>query len=1637
LREAAPTVGGAAGGIGVAGAVEGTELGARAGLPGAIAGGLAGAFGGGYLVSKGQDWVMDKLGLKGGTNAVTSAFNPTQEQADIAQHPYASTAGALLDTLLSFGTGAGQTLPKTTRLLGAGIMGASEAGQEAYNGEGFDPTKIALSAGTGAIAPVPREWLTGAVGAASGAAARFKGTGTGAIQNPVQTEPGTAGRPDIGGSEATDAGKDDLEVANDLTTTAPGIAAENAPTPQVSGAGNPVGAPMVARTAARPNDPSRNYGKGAPAQAQGVQTQPSQPGFNTSAIDPGVQAALGGEPAAEAGAPQPPIKTGIQPSSPASPSGMYEDEHGQWQPHTDAQNETGSPPAPTARDTRNTAIQAGLQGQPKPAATPALHPAVQEIVDTPFVQQATEMASKRPIVTTQMPSGANSSKDINGPVYVDPRIPEPYRPFLAVHETVEQLLQAQGMKYLDAHRVATAAEHAAVVRAGIPWDAYTHVMDGFLSATEGEKSGQLPPDLHVNPETADETTAAGHHLGKDAVLQHLINPPDTTGVTAPVTPAKPIDPRTQKLLDSAVAFARANAPDTVEHMQNLPIDQQIAIARQIQRKTRGMRGARPTVNGVSAASNVQAEGKQGALDAIKQAVAANPPDKPGVIPVSVPDKQALIARLTKITDAATAANGGADPLQGYKPRVKPPEWQILNAARRAIAKPTPGNIQAYITAEKLLTAGGPGAARDVQDTGRIANDIAAKGIVPEVEGIAEQGRPEFTPFDNADQSESKVYEDQQNGMREWLNGLSASEYARLSTLHPELPTDVEATQDPAVLHRELQEDLAGTPHDLVHPDETPGQPTEVFGGHSREVQEPPIGESEGAASEAITRPPTAEEQARYGGALTPEQLATYKASKANKTSGPAPVPGKAEPVMDAAARFLKDKSGAVTSKLLPYLYPKSRNPIADSAAKDLSHQFDINEGVIRNMDAKLGANFAAGHPQLTSPEWIDAYRKLQDGSAMTPKQQAVLDQYYKPLVGEQDRLYSLAQKAGVPNLPDPTKAWKTPYVPRIELPEAQQPTNDMPWRRGFSDMASALQSRDFFVLDDQAGTRFVFKMNDDGDAVVMRNKKATILKNLPPTFDGELGDTVNLKNAGKNATFKVDHATTPEITAATGIQYAEHPLIARAAAIRGIRAALIRKDMLDRIQSNSTVKAFSTTDKEKADTLGYKPTFLPELSKNGSRTVYYDPRLQQLFDDYNRPGINDDAIEGIRQFAQNMAKPLYLLSPTFHVMNVAANHFVGTAGLMARATSAGKLTELAKSYLPDLYTAYKDVLSQGPIQREMRQAGGRPMYASQVFDHGVIGDMMQSAGMQIAQKPGPWVSFAKATGIPIDQWGHNLMRGSNKIMWAGNDILLTSMYQTAKRLGMSPEEAAEAAHTYIGAYRSDNPKFLGSRALQKIVNEPAFSWFGPYHQDLWNTLGSMYKNVVQPGNPADQREGIAAVAALGLLTYGLYPYLIDPFAKWVTGNKDATFGRRGLSALADIPRGLGAGEPNAYSNLGGNVFTPSIPANVFWEAKSNMDWKGQHILTPGAPAITQAAEGVDYGARSLVPPYSQAAGLARQQGVSVGSVLKKMAESAVGLKEPSIAGAKYQQQQPKHNEAELKLRERHPEGFIEKALNGL
>lgn len=789
IREAAPTTGavvaGSAAGQAANAALAGTELGARAGPWGALAGGAAGALGGGFLASMGQDWVLDKLGLRNASGTLTSAFNPQQEQADMQQHPYATEIGGLLDTLLSLGTGSGQAVPNLVRLGSAAITGLGETGQELYNNGSVDPTKVLLAAGAGAAAPVPRDWVESIGGRAAGAVSRLKGTGTGAIQSAVATGAGTPGRPDLAGNDAQGATKDDLENANDLTLTSRGVAAENPPAPEVQGAGNPVGAPMVARTAARPADPQRNYGKSAPQQAKGIETAPSQPNISVGDTDPTITAAL-----TQAGPPSP-AETGM-----------------------------GAPGAAAAA-----AGQAG--------AAPIDYNEI-----PPFLQRNTPPAPETPAAGAAAP------------------------------ET---------------------------------------------------PAAQPVPQAEVTPAPT-------------------VEPPPAQQVTAPVTLEQKLAALPKPVKKAMQFLVQNNMMDRAQALLDADPDKQLEVARAMERGLRTAQGRRPTVNGMVANTPALAAKRQGALDAISKAVKAYPNDKPGVIPLAVNDKQALIGRLTKMVDAATAANGGQDPLAAYKPRVKPPEWQVLNLAKRVIAKPTPKNISDFITNEKLLGAGG---AADVQGTTRVEADIAKKGAVPE--GAQEPQnieRETFDPIEPVAAGKDNSYVDAQNELRGWINDLPNKDYTTLAENY-DLHNELTEPADPEQLMADMKETLKSGQRGLVEPHETPGVP--LVEGQQRVAGAAPA-ESEGAASAGRSLKGTPEFEklaAQYASApdagtkkwwsdkadellkntsgagvpLTPQNVKALMVGPAKGTTDSAPLvkrifsPASVSDTAKAAAALIREKSG--------------------------------------------------------------------------------------------------------------------------------------------------------------------------------------------------------------------------------------------------------------------------------------------------------------------------------------------------------------------------------------------------------------------------------------------------------------------------------------------------------------------------------------------------------------------------------------------------------------------------------------------------------------------------------------------------------------------------------------------------------
>lgn len=117
------------------------------------------------------------------------------------------------------------------------------------------------------------------------------------------------------------------------------------------------------------------------------------------------------------------------------------------------------------------------------------HPAVQAVLEQPAQEDFTHHIP--------LTGGSN----VSGTTYYgDKSLPTSLRPFVMVHERVEKAVRSGlGLKYPEAHKLATAAEKMAVEHAGHNWAAYKKAVDGPVRRDENEPQADVPPDLDHGP----------------------------------------------------------------------------------------------------------------------------------------------------------------------------------------------------------------------------------------------------------------------------------------------------------------------------------------------------------------------------------------------------------------------------------------------------------------------------------------------------------------------------------------------------------------------------------------------------------------------------------------------------------------------------------------------------------------------------------------------------------------------------------------------------------------------------------------------------------------------------------------------------------------------------------------------------------------------------------------------------------------------------------------------------------------------------------------------------------------------------------------------------------------------------------
>lgn len=527
-----------------------------------IPAGLGAGFIASGVVGKIQDWLRDQYG------PTTGPLSKEYEVAAAEQHPLAYQAGRVAPIAAGMAPGTG--IMAGQRAISGALLGGADVVQQAItkSPSNIDWTEAGVQGAAGALLPNARPWASGRPDLETLAPGVGQegptpsGTQSGAS---VPKTSAQAGETPVGKQASSDGLAEQQaqgqQSAPFNTSPAKGVAAEQPPTtklPQVD-TNTPTAAATI--SVVQSNRQGLKPGVGAGKEGPGIVGAQST-AVDTQAIPQDVAAAIA--PASQNVSAATPTSI-VQPKNPsAQPAGPVAgpDIIPTSRPVPPPQIQTSTPPVPTPPETG--LADATVPPQPTPPPTPVgptptgLEGQVTNAQQ--LIEHAFNTAVNRPIVRQPMPSIANSSKDLTGPVVVDPKIPDDYVQPLAVHETVEQELMSRGMPYAQAHAIATGAERDVAERTlGLNWDKYSSDIAKLAPEIEGQKVNPATwqkLDLHEDP-----MAAIGHHTDKD-IMGDLRQDEATPGLEQgqPVVSTEPAPGGNEPNYDEIPDFLKRQPP---------------------------------------------------------------------------------------------------------------------------------------------------------------------------------------------------------------------------------------------------------------------------------------------------------------------------------------------------------------------------------------------------------------------------------------------------------------------------------------------------------------------------------------------------------------------------------------------------------------------------------------------------------------------------------------------------------------------------------------------------------------------------------------------------------------------------------------------------------------------------------------------------------------------------------------------------------------------------------------------------------------------------------------------------------------------------------------------------------------------
>lgn len=701
---------------------------------------------------------------------------------------------------------------------------------------------------------------------------------------------------------------------------------------------------------------------------------------------------------------------------------------------------------------------------------------------------------------------------------------------------------------------------------------------------------------------------------------------------------------------------------------------------------------------------------------------------------------------------------------------------------------------------------------------------------------------------------------------------------------------------------------------------------------------------------------------QQGGYMTPE-MALYIAKGGAGAMAGAAVDD--DPVRGALIGATLAVGGSAAWK--KYKDSVKAKAIADEIPRQLSDSL-YQMGKVGEAN-KLGMlNLLKNLPAEARKYQEEIFYAVDEGKKLSGKAAEVAQKYVMPIMAKNADMREQLRKLGVEVGEDLEN-----YGHRVSVGKQGSIFDDIipsNYRRGLGTFAPALEERKTFSISDPtSGRKLTALLSENG-------------KTFKAYEDGKIvgSGKVSMKDwkEGKvkfgDATWERGQAAVKDIEAHTPIRYYHNALGAAIDSNARLQNALNHAMFIDQFKKSPAFLENAIREGEAAPR-DWRAVDIPQL-----RGFKFEPRIADILSDYAGTA-NPDAWDKIGSLSRRLTGSLFW-NPLPHIFNV-LDHAIVQRGLVGGWLNPAKYPTLAKTS----FQAWKEVSQQGPVYRKLLEEGAGMMYPS-VLTKDFGAQVMKALGQE--QKVEGW---AKAAGY-LDKANmiKHVYQFSREQLWKWNDVIMTQAYLEKQAGGLSVPQAIKEVEKHIPNYRiPDRVAFNNAfgRFISQALQTPSISAFGRYDYGRVHSYFEMTKDLIGKDKTIKDRvKAMDQIAMLGIMSFGVYPLVMDSAAKALTGNPNATWQRFGASTVPTLLYEYLKGEKDPAQVWQSALPTAPATKAAFELMSGREGFSGQKIYdTPEDIASYLAKQ---------ISPVSSA--MRVQQGKVSG---EQFLQSIIGLKSPS------------------------------------